>query len=827
MFRRGMLFLIACLAIGWGPALAEAAEPEAFEVGADRVGDLPRGKEADGILGDFVLRNDRIEALISGNLPGRKANMTTNSRAPTPGCLYDLSVRGSNNDQLTCLAPGSLEGWISSVRIIDGEPGRALVRAERSAETGKGLEEVHDYILERGAEHLLVFSSWRNRGSTALKLKPAPFLKGLINVTSAGAITYADAQNPNDRQGYAWAAMPREGAGVDLAERDLAPGQVFRAAIAIAPGRSPAEAYGRIARLLGATGTLRGSVRSRSGGGAATATLEIALADKKILPAYPDAEGSFEVALPPGTYALKALDLGRPAEERQAAVEAGKAIELTIAMEPPSRVRFSVAEERAGGRKIPCKVQFLGLDGAKDPEFGVQIQAHGCLHQYHSERGEFTVAAPPGKYRVIVTRGIEYSHHEESLELLPGREASVQAVLRRVVDTRGWVSTDFHNHSTPSGDNYCGTDDRLINLAAEHVEFAPATEHNRLYDWKPHLERLGLAGEIATVTGIELTGPNAHFNAFPLKPVPHTQDNGAPVWVEDPRIDALMLREHGGGGPDRWVQINHPSVGKFFRDRDGDGVADGGYEGLEELIDAAEVWSTEILSGIPFTEYTLASGAKAKRENRTFAWLQLLNVGRRMWCVAVSDAHSVFGNGVGGWRTYIPSSIDDPAAIDYREIIRNAKAGRMVMTNGPFLEVALDDGTLPGGMTRAAGELRVKVRVQTNTWVNIDRVQVLVNGRQPPELSFTRAGHPSFFERRSESLRFEAEIPVRLREDAHLIVAAVGEAYTLKTGYGNSWQSGMHPSAFTNPIFVDVDGNGFKPNGDTLGHPLPLGAEIR
>jgi len=33
--------------------------------------------------------------------------------------------------------------------------------------------------------------------------------------------------------------------------------------------------------------------------------------------------------------------------------------------------------------------------------------------------------------------------------------------------------------------------------------------------------------------------------------------------------------------------------------------------------------------------------------------------------------------------------------------------------------------------------------------------------------------------------------------------------------YGN-----MHPIAYTNPIFVDVDRNGWQANGDTLGHPL-------
>ena len=39
------------------------AKPEAFEIGPQDTAQLPGGKEADGIIGDFVLRNDSI----SGN----------------------------------------------------------------------------------------------------------------------------------------------------------------------------------------------------------------------------------------------------------------------------------------------------------------------------------------------------------------------------------------------------------------------------------------------------------------------------------------------------------------------------------------------------------------------------------------------------------------------------------------------------------------------------------------------------------------------------------------------------------------------------------------
>src|SRR6266536_3090360 len=69
------------------PAPAPSSLAEALEIGRDDLAQLPRGKEADGIAGDFVIRNSWIEALVSGNLPGRRANMTTNYAQPTCGCL--------------------------------------------------------------------------------------------------------------------------------------------------------------------------------------------------------------------------------------------------------------------------------------------------------------------------------------------------------------------------------------------------------------------------------------------------------------------------------------------------------------------------------------------------------------------------------------------------------------------------------------------------------------------------------------------------------------------------------------------------------------------
>ena len=817
-FFKYLAVLTGLSALGAPPLAADEPDTEAVEIGSHNVAKLPGGKEADGIKGDFVLSNPFLQAVIAGNLPRRKANMSTHWDAITPGTLYDLCLRGSENDQLTLFAPGNQQGVVSSVEVKkSGEDGQALVLVHRTSARGDGKEASHLYWLSHDWRHLLVISRYEQHADAEWKLEPVPALKGLSGVSSFRGLHYGDAMNPADRQGYAWAAIQHQDATAeDLEEVSLKKGDKRTYAVVVAPGYSPAEAYGVVASQRGAVGALEARVHEGDRGVPA-ATLEIRLDKDKTIPAYPRPNGAIALSLPPGSYSFKALDIGRPTVSGTFEITAGEVTSLDVPMEAASRLEIDISEHGApAGSVCPCKVQFIGIAGTPNPRFGVDIQAHGCRNQYHSESGRFSVQISPGNYLVVTTRGIEYSHLSSLAVVAPGQTARVSGQLKRLVDTTGWVSTDFHNHSTPSGDNYCGTDDRVINLAAEHIEFAPTTEHNRLYDWAPHIKKLGLEKVLKTVVGIELTGDGAHFNSFPMKVVPWVQDNGAPPWKLDPRINAIVLRDFQAGDADRYVQINHPAVGKFFRDRNGDGIPDGGYRGLEQLIDAAEVWSTEILNPSPWLTET--------RENRTFAWLQLLNQGRNMFCVSVSDAHSVFGNGVGGWRTYVPSSTDIPGDIDYREIIRNAKAGRMYVTNGPILEVSLGDRTLPGGRTIAAGKVDVSVRVQCTDWIDVDRVQILVNGRMVPSLNFTRAKNAKMFA--SGVTKFEHEISVPLAIDAHIIVATVGEKSDLKTGYGESWQSAMHPVAFTNPIWVDVDGDGFDPNGDTLGHPLAVGKKL-
>ena len=804
---------------------------EAFEIGPKDTDKLPGGKEADGIIGDFVLRNDVVEALISSDRTLRRANMSTfyGAGGITPGCLFDLTLRGKNNDQLTIFGPHGQRGDVSHVRITEaGKTGTGIIQTVVSAASNNGLEKRHEYRIDSVMQGILITTTYHNRSGQDRKGSIDDYVKPVGRGGKFNNIRWIDAVDPADKCGYAIGWLEGDGGrGSKLipAPRTvtLKPDEKKSYTRYLAVGHSPAEAVGEVLSysLVAGTGMLRGNITGK--GQPAPDAMALIKQGEQSMPAYPDEQGKFSVHLPPNNYEITITDRGRKTYEGMVTVKNDvnpTRVEAELGL--LSGVQFAITNE--AGNSIPCKVQFIGIKDTKTPNLGPQNRAHGCVDQWHSERGEFFVALDPGNYKVIVTRGIEHSHLEQTLEVKTGKSVTLKGTLKRLVKTPGWVSTDFHNHSTPSGDNQCGTDDRIISLVAEHIEFAPATEHNRIYDWAPHIKKLGLTGEISTVVGLELTGggPGSHYNCFPLLPKPFTQDNGAPVHASDPRLNAITLRNWGGKRADRWLHINHPDMIEKFIDRNADGRPDGGYTGLENLIDGVETANYSpgrILDNAPY--YIRRSGGREQlRQNWEFIWLQLLNRGHQYWGVAVSDAHSVYGNGVGGWRTYVKSSTDDPSKINWKEISRNAKAGKMILSTGPYLEVSTQDGATAGSLTRLNEEVELHVRVQCTDWMDIDRVQVLINGRQYPELNFTRTTHSDLFDK--SVVKFDQKLRFPLSEDSHLIVVAYGENHDLKKGFGTSPQSNNKPCAYNNPIFIDIDGNGFKPNGDNLGWALPV-----
>jgi hypothetical protein len=300
---------------------------------------------------------------------------------------------------------------------------------------------------------------------------------------------------------------------------------------------------------------------------------------------------------------------------------------------------------------------------------------------------------------------------------------------------------------------------------------------------------------------------------------PRTQDGGGPQIDANPlvQIERLALWDNKS---EKLLQMNHPDLVQILGDRDKDNKPDAGFEKMFGYVDVMEVHPPHRIFSPPAT-----LDEAHKDQAPIFHWLQMLNLGYRVPGVVNSDAHYTY-HGSGFLRNYIKSSTDEPGKIDTMEMVRQSQKGHVVMTNGPFMEVLAkvpaagpknsggpgDDVIAPGG------KLNISVRVQCPNWFDIDRVQVFISGRPDPKLNFTRRTSGERFD--SGVVRFQHEFPVELGQDAHLVVAAIGENSSLGLVMGPTYGKDK-PVAVSNPIFVDTNGDGFKPNGDLLGFPLP------
>jgi hypothetical protein len=279
------------------------------------------------------------------------------------------------------------------------------------------------------------------------------------------------------------------------------------------------------------------------------------------------------------------------------------------------------------------------------------------------------------------------------------------------------------------------------------------------------------------------------------------------------QIERLAMWDSGS---EKLVQENHPNLVQLFSDKDEDGKFDGGFSKMLNFMDVMEVHPPE---GI-FTAPTRDKAGKLSR-NPIFHWMQLLNLGYRIPGVVNTDAHYTY-HGSGWIRNYLKSPTDDPAQVETMVMVKQSEQGHIVMTTGPFLEVSLQAGQsigIPGDSVIAAdGKANLRIKVQCANWLDINRVQVFLSGRPEKSLNFTRRETPDKFQ--PGVVKFEATLPLELKTDTHVIVATIGEGLQLGRVMGSD-RGKLPPVAVSNPIFVDLDGQGFKGNGDLLDLPFP------
>ncbi len=396
--------------------------------------------------------------------------------------------------------------------------------------------------------------------------------------------------------------------------------------------------------------------------------------------------------------------------------------------------------------------------------------------------GEVEVELGPGRCVLWASRGTEWSVARAEVELGAAPAPTLEMVLRREVDTRGWVAADTHLHTyTFSGHGDATLEERLLTLEADGVEVAIATDHDHQVDYRPRQRDLDLGGRWFAIVGNEVSTPIGHFNAFPLPPGGPRPDSSLQDWA------ALDASIRGAGA--RYVILNHPRWPDDEKApfRSGRFDPDNGkfLDGQPLPVDALEL---------------LNSSEPPERWRRVLLdWYALLDAGHALQVVGSSDTHTV-ANPAGVGRTYLHVGEDDPARLEEDAVVAAFRGGATSVSQGLFLSPRFPE-TGEGGVLRVSpGEtIRLGARVAGASWARLDTVSLVVSGRtvaaRRPE---PEAGRPFALD-----LDFSLTAP---DHDAWAVVLAQGPALDQPW-----WWSGHDLVAVSQPLFLDVDGNGWNP----------------
>jgi hypothetical protein len=605
---------------------------------------------------------------------------------------------------------------------------------------------------------------------------------------------------------------------------------------------------------------------------------------------FTGADGTFRARLPARTWQVSAWKEGhRPTAKQAVTTSAATPATVALSLQAPRRLTVTVRE--ANGGPMPAKVTVLCASGpcavphrqlvlytdvTKDP-----LPDNVALVGWVGPSGTASFELPADQYVVLVSRGPEYSVHPIAFPTVPGEavdlraaDATVNAVLARVLDTAGWMSADFHVHAVNSPDSIVDNARRALTFAGDGVEVLVGTDHDVVTDFAPAIAAAGLSPFVASVVGEEASPLEwGHYNLFPLSLDATNRINGGALdWGggEGPTLSAAELFAEGRRLGAKTVHVNHPrgSLGGFTALKlDTDTWAthldpavlrmapQPGATASDTKLLSTDFDAMEILN--PGDDgYDGTSPAARARFND---WFTLLSRGFRVAATGVSDTH--YANLATGWRTWVELGVDEPAQLDPAQLSARLNAGRAVVSNGPFVSVTayrVDAAgarvTTPvpiGGVVPPdARELGVTVEVQVPPYLDVTKVELYLHtpaddGACPvdPASAIARttrvacdgvsnANWPSSSIAASQAVAlgpsdFEtvttdgALVFRRARKQVHFrLPAPTRDNWVVAMVYGSRSLAPLlipypgvsgtaAPFAFTNPIYVDADGNGY------------------
>ena len=540
----------------------------------------------------------------------------------------------------------------------------------------------------------------------------------------------------------------------------------------------------------------------------------------------PDAKGRFSVRVPPGSYRLRVLSTAAAPVLQEVVVTNAGATADPITL--PKVARITLPRGQA------MRLAFRGVEPTPDPHFEddltgysvngadgiVKERAVSDVHLTGTRSDQRAVFLPDGIYQVYAVRGPEYDITEARLTVRDGADTTLDIdAPKRVLTTKGHMAADLHVHAAPGLDNAFAPMKRVRTFIAEHGEIMVAATHDKIFDFNPLLKKMRLTDKMIAVTGAEVTSTQqteraphsiGHMNFYPLAVKPHSHKRGLPN--HENRRTRDVLHDMHVHFDDPVAQLNHPrdsfklsgktlpdDYRKLINDEqffDHMGIAAHPYNPHQPLTEGPnksllEAHPVTGIRDIDFDVLEVMNGTQAYRPERVDAvrqdWLSLLAQGEKIAAAANSDSHNKWQI-VAMPRNMVRLGADRIADFSLPRFTKAVKAGAFYGTTGPFIDLALDNALI--GQTHKGRNGLLSGRIYAADWAKATNLNVQTNGKTVHTLTLPADG------RFSVAMQFEA--------DSFVTIEASGPAGALyKAAY-----PGFFPYAYSNPIYVDADGDG-------------------
>jgi len=512
----------------------------------------------------------------------------------------------------------------------------------------------------------------------------------------------------------------------------------------------------------------------------------------------------FSVMLPPGDYSIRANFFPAIVEKRLT-VELEKENTCLLQAPPEGKVKISIRNK--AGAFVPGKTTFFGLGATRIPYFKPEnpLETNNTHEYFKNSRFPqaegLEVVLPVGTYMISASRGPEYTLDRRVVEVQKDSLQEIDFQIDKIIETTNLISVDLHMH-TLNSDGSITIAERIKSVAAEGVDVAVSTDHNYISDYVSVLKKLGLSEYISVLNGQEVTPLDVNhvdlpeIIRFPLRLRDNEPGNGA-IDIGFYEDNAPVIKESRKRDPGALIQANHPrrrGYGYFnYYQLDPESAATA-LKGFNTSFDLLEV-----MNG-PFF-----SPDKSRNSQVIADWLHLLNRGYYFPITGSSDSHGLDRSEPGYARTYVLYNGAKGSGLDVEALLQAMKKGRSFVSNGPVVQFMVNRQYLPGDtFTDKDGTIEIGINIRSAPWVAVDKVRVIVNGERKIILPVEAS--------REQILKFQDTISLNLESDSYIAIEVLGSETLFpvvqKRLRIDGYQRGPLPYAITNPIFVDVDGNG-------------------